>query len=59
MVKYILETAEGDRWEYDNLDDARRSQYIFGGKIINYYITGTSEFIDDVLKLDRLRKEGK
>lgn len=32
-MKYILETPDGDRWEYDNLEDARRDQYIFGGTI--------------------------
>ena len=30
---WILETPDGDRWEYDNLEDARRDQYIFGGTI--------------------------
>ncbi len=30
---FKLETADGDNWVYETLDDARRSQYIFGGKI--------------------------
>lgn len=33
MKKYILTTNDGDRWVYDDLDSARRAQYIFGGRI--------------------------
>lgn len=32
-MKYILETSMGDKWEYENEEDARRDKYIFGGKI--------------------------
>ena len=31
---YILYTGDGDKWEYNTLDEARRTQYIFGGTII-------------------------
>ena len=31
---YILITPAGDRWEYEELEDARRDQYIFGGRIV-------------------------
>lgn len=31
--KYILETTYGDIWKYDDLDEAKRDQYIFGGTI--------------------------
>ena len=32
---YILETNDGDRWTYDEneLENARRDKYIFGGEI--------------------------
>ena len=32
---WILETNDGDRWTYDEneLENARRDKYIFGGKI--------------------------
>lgn len=30
---FTLETTDGDIWEFDNLEEARRNQYIFGGKI--------------------------
>ena len=30
---YIVETNDGDVWHYDNLDEAQRAIYIFGGKI--------------------------
>lgn len=33
-MKYILITSDGDRWEFDNEDEARRNQWIFGGTII-------------------------
>jgi hypothetical protein len=32
-MRFKLETADGDIWYFETLDDARRSQYIFGGKI--------------------------
>lgn len=32
-IIYILITRNGDKWEYDNKEDARRDQYIFGGTI--------------------------
>lgn len=32
-TKYVLNTPEGDKWTYDDLESARRDQYIFGGKI--------------------------
>ena len=28
-----LETTAGDVWTFETLDEARRNQYIFGGKI--------------------------
>lgn len=31
---YILETPDGDVWEFDTEDAARRAQYIFGGDVI-------------------------
>lgn len=31
---FTLETPDGDKWEFNNLEEARRNQYIFGGKII-------------------------
>lgn len=30
---YRVETDMGDVWTYDNLDDAKRAVYIFGGTI--------------------------
>lgn len=30
---YIVETSDGDVWHYDNLDEAQRAIYVFGGKI--------------------------
>lgn len=33
MIKYVLTTNDGDVWEHDTLEEARRNQYIFGGKI--------------------------
>lgn len=30
---YIVETPDGDVWRYNNLDDAQRAIYIFGGEI--------------------------
>ena len=34
---YILETNDGDRWTYDEneLENAKRDQWIFGGMIIH------------------------
>lgn len=32
-ITYTLETPDGDVWEFDNLEEARRNQYIFGGTI--------------------------
>ena len=34
---WILETSTGDKWTYDENehDNARRDQWIFGGKIIH------------------------
>ena len=31
--KFTLETPDGDKWEFDNLEEARRNQYLFGGTI--------------------------
>lgn len=31
---FILETRDGDIWEFDNLEEARKNKWIFGGKII-------------------------
>lgn len=31
---WVLETRDGDIWNYNSYDDARRDQYIFGGVII-------------------------
>lgn len=33
-MKYILFTKDGDKWEFDDLEEARMNQYIFGGKIV-------------------------
>ena len=35
MNMWILETRDGDRWSYDEdeLENARRDKYIFGGEI--------------------------
>lgn len=30
---FILETPDGDKWQFDNLEEARRNQYLFGGTI--------------------------
>jgi hypothetical protein len=30
---YVLVTDDGDEWDFDNLEEAQRTQYIFGGKI--------------------------
>lgn len=30
---YRLTTRDDDIWEFDDLEEARRNQYIFGGKI--------------------------
>ena len=30
---YRLTTRDGDVWEFDDLEEARKNQYIFGGKI--------------------------
>lgn len=32
-MKYVLTTPGGDVWEFDTLEEARKNQYIFGGKI--------------------------
>ena len=33
-MKYVLYTGDGDKWEFDDLEEARRNQYIFGGTIV-------------------------
>ena len=30
---YIVETPDGDVWRYEDMEDARRAVYIFGGTI--------------------------
>ena len=30
---WILTTNDGDVWEFDTLEEAKRNQYIFGGAI--------------------------
>ena len=30
---YTLTTRDGDIWHFDNLDEARRNKWIFGGEI--------------------------
>lgn len=30
---YKLTTRDGDIWKFDNLDETRRNQWIFGGEI--------------------------
>ena len=32
-MMYRLRTRDGDVWEFDDLEEARRNQYIFGGEI--------------------------
>ena len=32
---YRLTTRDGDVWDFEDLEEARRNQYIFGGKIEN------------------------
>lgn len=46
-MKYILETRDGDRWEFDNLEEAERNKYIFGG------------FITKVVTLEEIREHEK
>ena len=36
-MKYILTTNDGDVWEFDSLEEARKNKYIFGGKITVKY----------------------
>lgn len=31
--KYRLETPDGDKWEFDDYEEAKRNQYLFGGSI--------------------------
>lgn len=31
--KYKLETPDGDEWIFDDHEEAKRNQYLFGGKI--------------------------
>ena len=31
--RYELETPDGDIWNFDTLEEARKNKYIFGGKI--------------------------
>ena len=52
MNKYQLETPNGDTWAYDDLEDARRDQYLFGGTIkeIPVYVMGTNPIVDDFIK---------
>ena len=33
-MKYILYTSDGDKWEFEEEEEARKNQYIFGGTII-------------------------
>jgi len=30
---FTLETPDGDKWDFGNLEEARRNQYLFGGTI--------------------------
>ncbi len=32
-----LTTRDGDIWEFDDLEETRKNQYIFGGKIEKIY----------------------
>lgn len=32
---YRLTTRDGDVWEFEDLEEARKNQYIFGGTIEN------------------------
>ena len=32
--KYVLITPDGDHWDYNDKEDAKRTQYIFGGTIV-------------------------
>mgnify|MGYP003299554918 CR=1 FL=1 len=36
--KYLLITPDGDHWEYDNKEDARSTQYIFGGTVLERWV---------------------
>lgn len=36
---YKLTTNDGDMWEFDNLEEARKNKYIFGGIIEEIYET--------------------
>lgn len=47
-MKYTLITSDGDRWEFDNEDEARRNQWIFGGTVIK-----DENKIKEVFKTDR------
>lgn len=31
---YRLTTRDGDVWEFEDLEEARKNQYIFGGTIV-------------------------
>lgn len=31
--RFTLETPDGDKWDFDNMEEARRNQYLFGGTI--------------------------
>ena len=31
--RFTLETTDGDKWDFDNMEEARRNQYLFGGTI--------------------------
>lgn len=38
---YRVETPDGDVWNYDDLEDAQRATYIFGGTITEIGKGGT------------------
>lgn len=56
-MKYILTTNDGDVWEFETLEEARKNKYIFGGTItVKYeeaekYINGHQENADSLTYL--------